>query len=174
MRVRNALQALVVSTVSLLVADAGSAQDVTVIGTHGAWIAYSYQEDSGIVCYMASEPTKAEGNYTRRGDIFALVTHRPGENSIDVVSIVAGYPYQENSDVNVSIGSRSFELFTHGERAWTRDESSDKDMVQAMIRGNTMVVKGTSGRGTLTTDTYSLRGFTAAHRDISQACNVTS
>lgn len=174
MRVRNALQALGFLTAALTGVGSALAQDVTVIGTHGVWTAYSYQEDSGIVCYMASEPTKAEGNYTRRGDIFALVTHRPAENSIDVVSIVAGYPYQENSDVNVRVGSNSFELFTHGERAWTRDESGDKDLVQSMIRGNTMVVKGTSGRGTLTTDTYSLNGFTAAHRDISQACNVNS
>ena len=174
MRVRNALQALMISTAGVLGSLSALAQDVTVIGTHGAWTDYSYQEDSGIVCYMASEPTKAEGNYTRRGDIFALVTHRPSENSIDVVSIVAGYPYQENSDVSVRIGSNSFELFTHGERAWTRDESSDKNMVQSMVRGNSMVVKGTSGRGTLTTDTYSLRGFTAAHKDISEACKVSS
>ena len=33
-----------------------------------------------------------------------------------------------------------------------------------------MVVKGTSSRGTVTTDTYSLRGFTAAYDAISGAC----
>ena len=172
MSLRTALKVLIVSSLCVARSVPGEAQDVTVIGTHGAWTAYSYQEDSGIVCYMASEPTKAEGNYTRRGDIFALVTHRPGESSVDVVSIMAGYPYQENSDVNVRIGSTVFDLFTYGERAWTRDVSSDKDMVSSMIRGSSMVVKGTSGRGTLTTDTYSLRGFTAAHKDISEACNV--
>ena len=172
MRVCNALRALIFLSVGLFGAASVLAQDVTVIGTHGEWTAYSYQEDSGIVCYIASEPTKAEGNYTRRGDVFALVTHRPSENSIDVVSVVSGYPYQENSDVNIRIGTKSFELFTHGERAWTRDESSDKDMVQTMIRGASMIVKGTSDRGTLTTDTYSLSGFTAAHKDISDACTV--
>jgi len=176
MRADNALQALKIFATGLITAclwSAGAfAQDVTVIGTHGAWTAYSYQEDSGVVCYMASEPTKAEGNYTRRGDIFALVTHRPSEDSIDVVSIVAGYPYRENSDVNVQIGSNTYDMFTYGERAWNRDEGSDKTMVQSMIRGSSMVVKGTSSRGTLTTDTYSLSGFTAAHRDITQACNA--
>lgn len=176
MRVSNALQALKISALGLLFSlsswAVASAQDVTVIGTHGAWTAYSYQEDSGLVCYMASEPTKAEGNYTRRGDIFALVTHRPSEDSLDVVSIVAGYPYEENSDANVRIGSSSFDMFTHGERAWNRDEATDKTMVQSMIRGSTMTVKGTSGRGTLTTDTYSLSGFTAAHRDITEACGA--
>jgi hypothetical protein len=172
MRVRNALQALIFLSLGLLIAGPASAQDVTVIGTHGAWTAYSLQEDSGIVCYIASEPTKAEGNYTRRGNVFALVTHRPSENSIDVVSIVAGYPYQENSDVTVRLGTKSFGLFTHGERAWTRDESSDKDLVSSMVRGSSMIVKGTSGRGTLTTDSYSLSGFTAARKEISDACKT--
>lgn len=176
MRVSNALQALKIFTIGLLLGLPGlsgaSAQDVTVIGTHGAWTAYSYQEDSGLVCYMASEPTKAEGNYTRRGDVFALVTHRPSEDSIDVVSIVAGYPYKENSDATVRVGSSSFDMFTHGERAWNRDEATDKTMVQTMIRGSSMTVKGTSGRDTLTTDTYSLSGFTAAHKDITTACGA--
>lgn len=176
MRVPNALKALIIFAIGVAAgfvgASAASAQDVTVIGTHGAWTAYSYQEDSGLVCYMASEPTKAEGNYTRRGDVFALVTHRPSEESLDVVSIVAGYPYKENSDANVRIGSTSFDMFTHGERAWNRDEATDKTMVQAMIKGSSLTVKGTSGRGTLTTDTYSLSGFTAAHKDITKACSA--
>jgi hypothetical protein len=176
MRADTALQALKTFATGLVAAwvwvSGAAAQDVTVIGTHGVWTAYSYQEDSGVVCYMASEPTKAEGNYTQRGEIFALVTHRPNEDSIDVVSIVAGYPYRENSDVNVQVGSRTFDMFTYGERAWNRDEETDKTMVQSMIRGSTMIVKGTSSRGTLTTDTYSLSGFTAAHRDVTQACNA--
>ncbi|MEQ8735496.1 MAG: invasion associated locus B family protein [Rhodospirillaceae bacterium] len=170
MRAINALTALTFLMIALTGATAASAQDVTVIGTHGAWTAYSYQEDSGIVCYMASEPTKAEGNYTRRGDVFALVTHRPSEDSMDVVSIVAGYAYKENSDATVSVGSSSYEMFTNGERAWNRDEATDKAMVQAMIRGSSLTVKGTSSRDTLTTDTYSLSGFTAAHKDITTAC----
>lgn len=171
MRVANALQALIISVLTLTGATAASAQDVTVIGTHGVWTAYSYQEDSGVVCYMASEPTKAEGNYTRRGDVFALVTHRPSEESLDVVSVVAGYAYKENSDVSLQIGSANYDMFTHGERAWNRDEATDKKMVQGMIRGSKLTVKGTSGRGTLTTDTYSLSGFTAAHKDITTACS---
>ena len=48
----------------------------------------------------------------------------------------------------------------------------DKALVRAMIRGVTMIVRGTSSRGTLTIDTYSLRGFTAAHEAIGVACKV--
>ena len=42
----------------------------------------------------------------------------------------------------------------------------------AMKGGKAMVVKGTSSRGTLTTDTYSLAGFTAAYAAIGKACKV--
>jgi hypothetical protein len=35
-----------------------------------------------------------------------------------------------------------------------------------------MVVRGQSNRGTKTTDTYSLVGFSAAYQAINQACGV--
>ena len=41
-----------------------------------------------------------------------------------------------------------------------------------MRKGRTMVVTGTSTRGTLTTDTYSLSGFTKASRAIAKACGL--
>jgi len=41
-----------------------------------------------------------------------------------------------------------------------------------MRAGGELVVKGVSTRGTLTTDTYSLKGFTAAWKAINTACDV--
>ena len=38
--------------------------------------------------------------------------------------------------------------------------------------GSGMIVRGVSSRGTETTDTYSLNGFTRAHNAIGQACGV--
>ena len=43
-----------------------------------------------------------------------------------------------------------------------------------MKKGNTMKVIGYSTRGTKTTDTYSLIGFTAAYKYISQICDITN
>lgn len=146
-------------------------QDVTALGRHGDWIAYTYQESGQPVCYMTSAPTKSEGKYTRRGDVQLLVTHRPGRNAFDVISIVAGYEYKRDEDVAVVIQRDRFKLFTNGDRAWARDGKTDQIMTQAMIKGRDAVVSGTSSRGTLTTDTFSLTGFTAAHKAISEACN---
>ena len=45
-------------------------------------------------------------------------------------------------------------------------------IVKAMIQGARMIIKGTSSSGTQTTDTYSLKGFTAAYKAINKACKV--
>lgn len=142
------------------------------LGTFNDWEAYTYQEAGKPVCYMVSQPTKKQGNYKRRGDVFAMVTHRPGEESRDVVSIYAGYSYKKDSTAALQIGTGKFSLFTAADAAWARTRKDDTALVRAMIRGAGMVVKGTSRFGTLTTDTYSLRGFTAAYRAISRACKV--
>jgi invasion protein IalB len=146
--------------------------DPEILGSYTDWTAYTYTEGGNKVCYMASQPKKAEGNYDKRGDIFVLVTHRPADSTSDVVSIVAGYDYKGESDVTVNIDGRTFSLFTHGERAWARDTATDKSMVGSMRAGRSMKVEGTSERGTKTVDTYSLSGFTAAHQAISKACGV--
>ncbi len=148
------------------------AQDVKVLSTSGQWTAYTYQEDGKTVCYMASKPIKSEGNYKTRGEVLALVTHRPAESATDVVSIVAGYPYQADSDATVQIGPRKFMFFTFGERAWARDNQTDKTVVQTMVKGKSLSVRGNSTRGTPTVDTYSLQGFSAAYKAINDACGV--
>lgn len=140
------------------------------LGIFNDWSAFRDGAADRPVCYMGSVPQKEEGDYSQRGDTYVLVTHRPAENSIDVVSVTAGYDYQQGSEVEVEIDGQDYPLFTDGDNAWARDEQSDKALVDAMRRGNSMVVRGTSSRGTLTTDTYSLSGFTAAHDAISEAC----
>ena len=98
------------------------------------------------------------------------MTHNPGEGTYNVVSVTAGYDYQSGSETEVDIDGRDFALFTRGGISWAYDARGDTNLVEAMRRGNRMVVRGTSSRGTLTTDTYSLSGFTAAYNAIEKAC----
>ena len=149
-----------------------AAQEVEYLGTNRDWHAFQYMENGNRVCYMASRPTREEGNYTQRGDVFVLVTHRPAENSRDVISVITGYSYQAESEASVRIGNETFSLFTDDDTAWAYDTETDRAMVAAMRRGAQMVVQGTSSRGTLTTDTYSLFGFTATMETINEACGL--
>jgi hypothetical protein len=90
---------------------------------------------------MASQPTKAVGDYTSRGEIYSLVTHRPAEDRRDEASFIAGYEYKKKSEVTVSIGGQNWQFFTHKDGAWAPTEADDKSLVQAMIKGSTMMVK---------------------------------
>ena len=137
------------------------------------WSAFSEKENGKPLCYMASLPKKSEGGYAQRGDTYVMVTHRPAEKTVGEVSVRAGYSYKEGSEVEVRIDSNQpFKLFTDQGFAWTRDAKTDQAIVTSLKAGSTLIVVGMSGRGTLTTDTYSLKGFTAAYEAISKACGV--
>lgn len=67
----------VILSLALLISCPAFAGSVPVeLGEYGDWTAYSYKEGKNLVCYMASTPKKDEGNYKKRGDIYAVVTHR--------------------------------------------------------------------------------------------------
>lgn len=141
------------------------------IAQHGAWDVFADKQSNANVCYIGSKPIKDEGDYSRRGDIYVLVTLRKSEGYKDVVSFHQGYPLKSGRDVTASIGSASFKLFPSGETAWTYEESDDKKLVSLMKKGATMLVQAQSSRGTDTKDTYSLNGITAAYNAMRKACS---
>lgn len=140
------------------------------IATHGEWSAYVFEESGGKVCYMAARPKSDEGDYQKRGDIFAHITHRPASGVKDVFSYLAGYTYKKDSRVTLKIDGKSFGLFTDGETAWADDSATDSAISRAIRGGSRMVVAGTSSRGTPTTDTFSLKGSSKAYDLISREC----
>jgi hypothetical protein len=140
------------------------------LGTFTDWLAYSWVENGNRVCYMLSRPLKSTPKEVNRDDIYVMVTFRPKSSSKEEVSHVAGYPYMDKSTVDVLIGNRKFVLATNNEVAWVPEGGSDEKLISAMRGGSKLVVKGKSQRGTLTVDTYSLQGFTAAHQQIRKSC----
>jgi len=164
--------ALLAALGGLALADMAHAAAPREIGVFRDWAAYVYTEKGGKTCYVASEPKKAEGKYARRGRVVALVTHRPAARSKGVVSMIAGYTYKKGVDATVVIGKRKFSFFTEGDTAWTREAKDDAAVVAAMKGGARMIVRGVSGRGTKTKDTYSLKGFSGAYLAASKACGV--
>jgi len=145
-------------------------QGIERLGDYGKWQAYAFDENGAKACYIASQPTKDEGAYSKRGDIYAMVTHRPAEKIRDEVSLAAGYVYKEQTAVSVSIDGRNFRLNPYEDTAWAPDPTSDQKIVAAMKAGTTMVVQGVSERGTQTKDTYSLIGFSKAYQTAARAC----
>lgn len=140
------------------------------LGTFGDWSAYSYADGGKNVCYILSTPKKAVGAYKKRGEIFALVTHRPAEKTRNTFSVMAGYTYKADSTVTVTIDKQKFALFTQNDSAWAPDPATDNRIADAMKKGASMVIKGSSNKATDTVDTYGLKGTGAAFAAIDKAC----
>ncbi len=154
----------------LVFSSVAQAGEPRLLRSYGDWDAYVFSEDGHKVCYMAARPKKAEGDYTRRGDIYALITHRPGEGTKNVFSYITGYSYKAGSDVTVNVNGKQFNLFTQDDTAWAADAETDKDIADAVRAGSTMVVRGVSARGTKTKDTFGLKGSSAAYERITEEC----
>jgi len=149
---------------------AALAAEVRELGTFGDWGAYVVDGEAGKLCFARTEPRESKGDYTSRDETALTISHRPGDRVRNEVSVLAGYTYKEGSRVELAIGGKKFFLFVDGDAAWAESEQVDSALVQELEKGSTAVVKGTSSRGTLTTDTYSLRGSSAALGKISEAC----
>lgn len=165
---RLALAGIAVTTVQ---AQTAAAQTPKFLSNHRDWTVYEVEDGSGKICYIASEPTNQEGNYSRRGNPAVLVARLPGDPPSEQVSVQPGYTYRDGSTVDVNIEGQTFQLFTQGEHAWARTDEDDRALIAAMRRGLTMTVRGTSTRDTYSLDTYSLAGFTAAFEAMRDACS---
>lgn len=72
--------------------------------------------------------------------------------------------------MNINIGGSEFEMFTEGEWAWPASASDDAKIIAAMKRGADAVLTARSSRGTVTKDTFSLLGYTAALEEAEKRC----
>lgn len=148
-----------------LLAFASAAQAQTLDSKHGDWEVYT---DGGSTCYMASVPVKEDGNYSRRGQPYALVNFKRG--AADEINVTSGYPYKAKLDLDVQVDGRKFALFVDGEHGWAKDSATDKAIVAALKSGSKLTVKGVSGKGTYSVDTYSLKGTGAAYKRMVELC----
>jgi invasion protein IalB len=148
------------------------AQNIVKLGNWQGWEAFTDTVKNEKICYLIGKPVKTEPQGAKRSAIFASVTHRPSEKRTNEVSFTAGYLFKEGSDAELSIDGKKFSLFTNKDGAWTQNAQSDKAVVEALAKGKQAVIKGTSTRGTQTTDTYALAGFSQALTQIDKACGV--
>mgnify|MGYP001440439331 CR=1 FL=1 len=121
-------------------------------------------------CYIGSLPIKSDLPETKkRGENYILVYKIIGSNE-NIVQVEAGYQYNLDEDIVVNIDNTSFKFYStedSSETAWT---NNDEKVVYAMKKGLVLVLSGQSSRGTITNDTYTLKGFTSAINKLNKDC----
>ncbi|MGB3540644.1 MAG: invasion associated locus B family protein [Mesorhizobium sp.] len=156
------LIALVSGLGMLAAASPALAQQATKIGQHNAWGTYSYQASGGKVCYVLTVPTDKQPPTLDHGDMFFFVSQRPGQQVSYEPQFIAGYEFQQGSKATVTIGAKSFSMFTKGKSAWVENAAEEPVLIAAMKGGSDMKVQAKSGRGNATSYVFSLKGISAA------------
>lgn len=159
----------VVSLSAVLIAAGAEAQtDPVPKGTFGDWSIYAYREKGGPVCYAAAKlPAPSNGAPKRAG--WVMITHRPGEKTRGVVSVVPGYTFKDRSTALVSVGGRQFTLYTQGDTAWAAD-ADDPRLVEAIRTSGLMAFTGTTKDGASMVDNFSLGGAASAFDALDKSC----
>ncbi|MFL4981730.1 MAG: invasion associated locus B family protein [Xanthobacteraceae bacterium] len=150
---------------------AGAAQP-TLLGTYGEWGAYVGSSGTRKVCFALAKPASSQTSPPNRprDPAYMFISTRPAENVRNEVSIIIGYGFKPEADATVEIGSNKFAMYTQNDGAWIRNAAEEARMVDTMRKSGELVVKGTSARGTQTTDRYTLKGLGQALDRMAQEC----
>jgi hypothetical protein len=158
---------LSIATGAAIAQPAGS----TLLGTFEAWEAYKGSDNGrGSVCYVVSQPQTKEPASAKRDAVYFLITSWPGQKVTNEPSVIIGYPFKEGSEATVQVGSDKFQFFTKDDGAWLAKREDEQRLIGALRSAGDLTVKGVSRRGTLTTDTYSLKGISAALDKAAEGC----
>jgi len=144
----------------------------TLLGMYGDWGAYTALPGGKKVCFALAKPSSSQTVPAGRprDTAYFFVSTRPSEKVKEEVSIIIGYPFKPNSDAAVAVGPVNFALYTQNDGAWIKNAAEEARMVDAMRKGSDVTVKGESGKGTKTSDTFSLKGLSQALDRIGQEC----
>ncbi len=152
---------------------AAAAAEPVLLETYSRWQAYAQGDGEARECWASTKPVRwdASRKGVNRGDIYLMVALRPARGVVNEVVYQAGYPLNEGQPVTVEVaGQKSALPIKEGENAWPKTPLDDAILVEAFRKGNQAVVQAMSTRGTSTTDTFSLIGFTKALERAADAC----
>jgi invasion protein IalB len=152
-------------------APAGDSQP-TLLGTYGDWGAYTANPGGKKVCFALAKPksSKTEPVGRKRDPSYIFISTRPAENVKNEISVIIGYPFKPSSDATAEIGTTKFAMYTQNDGAWIKNVGEETRMIEALRKGSDLTVKGMSGRGTASTDTFSLKGISQALERAEQEC----
>ncbi len=156
-------------------APANPAAQATLLGQFGDWGAYTASPGGSKVCFALAKPASMvdtpANRRTAANPVYMFISTRPGEKVKDEVSVlVTGYQLKGNTEATVTVGSANFAMYTQNEGAWVKNAAEESQLVDALRKGQDVVIKATTAKGTKTTDTFSLKGIAQALDRVAQEC----
>ena len=154
--------------------DRRAAAKPELVGSYGDWSVFHSQSGKNKVCYTLAQPNsatptissatpatpsspsgRAKACATKCRSSWASTSARRAPTS-------SGDSKDKKKEKNklvaptAEVGDTSFDLLPKGANLWVKNAAQESALVAEMRKGKSLVVKATSKKGNLTTDTYSL------------------
>ncbi|MFM8749019.1 invasion associated locus B family protein [Rhabdaerophilum sp.] len=140
------------------------------LGTFGDWKAAISGQGRARVCYALASPNERLPKNLKRDPASIFVSTRIGDGAKNEVAIRLGFGAKPREDGTLTIGTANFALLTEGENAFLKNQAQEVQLLEAMRRGQNLLIKVTSARGNALTDRYSLKGFAQALERMAKEC----
>ena len=155
------------------------------VASFGDWGVYQTQAPKGRVCYTLAQPKDRAPADLKRDAAYAFISDRPGEGVRNEISFIMGFDVANPSDpaapadpkkkpagkeAVAMVGDQSFELLAKTTNLWVKNAAKEGQLIDEMRKGAKLQVKAASKKGNVTTDTYSLAGFSQALDRVQKDC----
>ena len=164
----------------------------------GDWSVYVGQAGKGRICYALAQPKTREPASLNRDPGYAFISDRPAEGVRNEVSFIMGFDIAaggDNSEAKpeakpakhaskstskakaqslvapvASVEETSFEMLAKGGNLWVKNAARESELIAVMRKGTKLTVKASSLKGHVSTDVYSLAGFSQAMDRLLKEC----
>ncbi|WP_158815260.1 hypothetical protein [Methylocapsa sp. S129] len=156
------------------------------VASFGDWGVYQTQAAKGRVCYTLAQPKDRAPADLKRDPAYAFISDRPGEGVRNEISFIMGFdvanspeaaadkpdPKKKGEDLQAMaiVGDQSFELLAKTSNLWVKNAAKEGQLIDQMRKAAKLQVKAASKKGHVTTDTYSLAGFSQALERVQKDC----
>jgi invasion protein IalB len=163
--------------------DKAAAGKPALVGSYGDWSVFQSQSGKTRICYTLAQPKERAPEDAKRDAAYAFISERPSEGVRNEVSFIMGFDVgspaaaepkdpkdkkkdkKKDADIlapSAVIGDATFDLLPKGADLWVKNAANESELIAEMRKGSKLVIKAASKKGNVTTDTYSLTGFSQA------------
>ena len=168
------LRVLLFSIICLLSFEQKIFAQIKLDGQFKNWTAQNTNINGQQVCYAVSSPIASDPKNLNRAESRIFVSFRANDKIQNEISVTSGYNYKASSKVNLAIEKKEFNFETEDNFAWLTKYEEEVSLIELMRKSTQAKVSATSARGTKTTDTFSLNGFSDAYEAAKKKCNFIS
>jgi len=166
------------------------------VATFGDWNVFVGRAGKGRICYTLAQPKTREPASLKRDPGYAFISDRPAEGVRNEVSFIMGFDVSAGAEAEakgdvkaagkpsksdakskraiaapvVTVDETSFDLLPKGANLWVKNAARERALIAEMRKGSGLEIKAYSIKGNVSTDSYSLSGFSQALDRLQKEC----